>query len=83
MNSEACGSRNIATSKTDLFTTTGNNRKPFNVIAKNSIAEVVHGSSSAARTLKRDKPEVLKVEAFLKEISKIQLNIKFKNRIIF
>ena len=39
-------SRNTATSKIELFTTTANNQRPFTVIAKNSIPDVVPGSSS-------------------------------------
>ena len=40
------------TSKIELFITTANNQRPFTVIPKNSIPDVVPGSFSEKRKLK-------------------------------
>ena len=53
-------SKKIATSRKKLFTTTANNQGPFTVISKISIPNVVPGSSSEDRNLKRDKSKILK-----------------------
>lgn len=67
---------NIATSKTEFFTTTSNNRKPFNAIANNSIADVV----PEAKQIKRDNSKVLKWQRIAIRIGyNINLNIKTKN----
>ena len=44
----------------ELFITTANNQRPFPVIAKTSIPDVVDGSSSENRKLKQDKSKILK-----------------------
>ena len=53
-------SQNIATSRKKLITTTANNQRPFTVIAKISIPDVVLESSSEDRKLTRDKSKILK-----------------------
>ena len=52
-------SQNIATSRKKLITTTANNQRPFTVIAKISIPDVVPGSSSEDRKLTQDKSKIL------------------------
>ena len=44
----------------ELFITTANNQRPFPVITKTSIPDVVDGSSSENRKLKQDKSKILK-----------------------
>ena len=53
-------SQNIATSRKKLITTTANNQRPFTVIAKVSIQDVVPESSSEDRKLTLDKSKILK-----------------------